>query len=134
MPKERGVRQEFLFALRIADRAPSPEALSRVLIHVADLVLRTKRALLRGEVVSIGEPPINDAGCSDLYASLPVAFPDGLETFMESAPPTVYVWLFPLHPHESRFVRDHGWSDFEDRLEAALPPVDLFDMNRKSVV
>jgi succinate dehydrogenase flavin-adding protein (antitoxin of CptAB toxin-antitoxin module) len=38
----------------------------------------------------------------------------------------------PISTEEADIVRTHGWSEFEDLLEAQDP--DLFDLNRPSVV
>jgi hypothetical protein len=42
------------------------------------------------------------------------------------------VWLIPLLTEEANFVKDRGWSLFEDVLELENP--DLMDLNRGSIV
>jgi hypothetical protein len=129
MSAERKVRQELLLAVR--DDLPAEE-LAKLLIDVAELLIKRGRALLRGDIVRLGDRVAADSAADALYASIPVAFPDGLATLMDSTPATVVVWLIPLQPPEAAFVESSGWSDFEERLEAANP--DLFDPERESVV
>lgn len=125
----RQVRQEILLALH-DDR--HVEELGKLLLHVADLLLKRGRALLRGDVIPLGDKIAADTAADALYASIPVVFPEGLATLRESTPATVVVWLIPLQPAEATFVESSGWGVFEERLEAANP--DLFDLGRGSVV
>jgi hypothetical protein len=128
MSQDRTVRQELLLAVR-DDRLA--EEVAKLLFHVADLLIRRKGALLRGEVIHIGDS-IGGGRADALYAAIPVAFPQDLATLECSSPPTVVVWLVPLQPAEVAFVESCGWSEFEHRLEAADP--DLFDLSRSSVI
>ncbi|MGK4000058.1 suppressor of fused domain protein [Sorangium sp. So ce1024] len=125
----RKVRQELLFACRNDTRI---EELGKLLIHVAELMLTRERAVLRGDVILLGCRISADSAADSLYASIPVVYPEGLSTLMDSTPATVVVWLIPLQPTEAAFVKSSGWSDFEDRLESA--DIDLFDLCRGSVV
>jgi len=68
---------------------------------------------------------------NQVYASIPTVYADGFSMLKESAPPTVFVWLFPLLPDETAFVQQSGWSEFENRLELINP--DLFDVCRTTV-
>lgn len=129
MPREREVRQELLFAAH--DRYPA-DRIASFLLSFAEYVGDRHRALLRGDVVGPADPLIPGVAATAVYASLPVVYPDGLATFRGSEPPTVLVWLIPLLPDEAPWVKAHGWSAFEDRLEAAEP--DLFDLDRPPVV
>jgi Suppressor of fused protein (SUFU). len=43
----------------------------------------------------------------------------------------VVAWLIPISVREARYVAEHGWSDFEDRLVEADP--DLTDIYRESL-
>jgi hypothetical protein len=123
----REVRQEFLIAFRPG--AVDTEELVRALMRVAEIVLARGRAVLRGELLAIGD--VGPSKADGLYASMPVMFPEGMATLNDSSPPTVFVWLIPLVGDERSFINDHGWNEFEERLEASSP--DLFDLCRSAV-
>jgi hypothetical protein len=127
--ERRSVRQELLLVAR-ADEAS--DVFSKLLIHVAALMLHEQRALLRGDIVPLGESIIAERQVDHLYASIPVVFCDELAVLNDSTPPTVLVWLIPLQKKEIDFVRTVGWSEFETRLESTDP--DLYDLRRESVV
>jgi hypothetical protein len=129
MPRNRSVRQELLITVR--DGEPVEE-LAKLLLGVTEEVQRRRRALLRGDVVPLGESICAHATADALYAAIPVVFPDALATLRDSSPPTVIVWLIPIRPPEAELIRASGWSVFEDRLEAT--EADLFDLCRESVV
>lgn len=129
MSEQRTVRQELLLAIR-DDGAL--EDWCKALLDVADHVRTEGYASLRGDVIAIGERIARGSAARAVYASIPVVFPDGLATLKDSSPPTVFVWLIPVLPTETRFIEKFGWSKFEDRLEATDP--DLFDPHRGSVV
>jgi hypothetical protein len=129
MADGRGVRQELLLAIH-DDRAP--EEFVKLVLHIAERQQRNGQALLRGDVISLGEQLAADSAAESLYASMPVVFPEGIETLSDSSPPTVFVWLVPILPREASFIASSGWSGFEDRVESADP--DLFDVCRVSVI
>lgn len=128
MQDGRTVRQELLFAVH-AER--SPDEFASLLLHLADGIIATGRALLRGEVLALGSKLATDTTAEAVYATMPSVFPDALATLNGTAPPTVFVWIVPLLPSEVTFVNVSGWSKFEDRLESAQP--DLFDISRPPV-
>ena len=66
-----------------------------------------------------------------MYAASPVVYPDGFAVFERSEPPTVFVWLIPIDAEEAELIDSHGWSWFEDQLEAQQP--DLFDLRRPRI-
>ncbi|QKL55768.1 suppressor of fused domain protein [Ralstonia solanacearum] len=125
----RTVRQELLFS--VAGRYPADQVASFLLTLSNHLRSRTK-ALLRGEVIGPSAPVIPGVAADAVYASMPVIFPQGLELYSESTPPTVLVWLIPLLASEAGFVRQEGWSRFEDLLEERNP--DVLDLNRPPLV
>jgi len=129
LPREREVRQELVFAAY--DRVPADQVAS-FLLTFAEYVAGQHRALLRGDVVGPASPLVPGAAACAVYASLPVVYPDGFATWRGSDPPTVLVWLLPLLKREAEWVKAHGWSAFEDRLESGDP--DLFDLDRAGVV
>lgn len=128
MPKGRSVRQELLLAVQAGS---AMDDFSKLLLHVAESVVGTHRALLRGDVFPLGHPIVRGSSCCHLYVSLPVVFPEGLATCDSTEPPTVFAWLVPVTDREEREIRTVGWSRFEDKLERA--DVDLFDLARSSV-
>lgn len=129
MGGNREVRQELLLAFADAD---GTEELAKLLLSVAEGMLDRGRALARGEV--IGNHPSTPVGTvpPELYASMPVVYPQGLTTLADSNPATVFVWLVPLRVPETEFIRAKGWNAFEDLLQDADP--DLFDLRRVSIV
>jgi hypothetical protein len=76
MSEGREVRQELLLAVR--DERPAAE-LAKLLTYVAGCPIRRRGALLRGDVVPLGDKVEGSAG-EMLHASLPVVFPEGLAT------------------------------------------------------
>jgi hypothetical protein len=126
---ERRVRQELVMVVG-ADVAA--DDIVRLLLHMGSEVQERGSALLRGEVFPLEGPVSADSGARALYASMPVVFPEGIETFSGTSPPTVIVWLFPILPPEVQLVEEVGWSEFEERLQATNPA--LFDYRRLSVV
>lgn len=129
MEDKRSVRQELLLAVP-DDR--QPEEFAKLLLTVAEQLETNKKALMRGEVIHLGEQIAMDSHANALYSSMPVLFPAGIATLADSAPPTVIVWLIPLLPSEVSFIESSGWSEFEDRLEAVDP--DLFNLCRESII
>ena len=125
----RKVRQELLLASY--DERPS-QNLVKALMHGVETVLAREHALLRGDIVPLGGPITAGSAATGLYASIPVVFYAGLATLQDSVPATVVVWLIPVLPAEIDFVESSGWSEFEERLEAADP--DLLDLTRSSVL
>jgi len=123
------VRQELLFAFPAEKQ---PDEFAQLLLHVADGIVTRQTALLRGEVVPLGDRVAADSDAEALYASLPVSFPDSLRTLSSTEPPTVFVWLFPVLPREVSAIAENGWDAFEDALERVQP--DLFDLARVSVI
>lgn len=129
MPRGREVRQELLLSV---SRHFADDDLAKLLVYVADGLLRKHHALLRGEVLPLGHPVARGSRCNGLYVSLPVVFPDALATCDDTQPATVFAWLIPLHPEEAEIVTRLGWNEFEDQPERAGP--DLFDLERPPVV
>jgi hypothetical protein len=105
----------------------APEA---ILSAVAEELLATHTALVRGEVIGPRGPLVAGSALEALYCSQPVYFSDALATFAGSEPATVFVWLVPISAAEARYVADRGWSAFEDHLVARDP--DLLDLLRPS--
>lgn len=128
MSGHRPVRQELLLGVR--NDAPLEE-LAKLLMHIGELMIERGGALLRGDVLPLESTVAPSSTANALYASIPVVFPEGLATLGDTSPATVIVWLVPLQSTEAMLVEMFGWSEFENRLEAANP--DLFDLGRESV-
>jgi hypothetical protein len=124
----REVRQELLIS---AHDEFDPEQVASFLLTFSEYFLNQRRALLRGDVVGPSSPLIPGAEVVAVYASLPTMFGDEFWTFSGSTPPTVLVWLIPVHDEEVAFIKANGWSAFEDLLEARNP--DLCDLRRCTV-
>lgn len=129
MPEKREVRQELV--LSAFESVPSDEIVS-FMLRFTDLVLSRHEALLRGQVVGPGQPLFSGSAVNAIYASMPVIFEEGFNTFEGTSPPTVLVWLIPIFSDEARYIEEHGWEDFEDILEQKDP--DLWDFGRQSVI
>lgn len=129
MPKGREVRQELLFAThaRSAD-----DDFSKLLLHVAESVVKERRALLRGEIVSLGHAVSRGSLCRNMYVSLPVIFPEGFGSYDEIRPTTVFAWMLPITDAEAEMIKSCGWSEFENILEKR--DADLFELSRPSLV
>ncbi len=126
----REYRQELLFS---AWNDESDDAICRFLAQfVLNVMLRDHQPLLRGEVVGPSSPLLPGSAMTAIYASIPVVFDEQLSVYRETTPPTIFIWLIPIRTEEAQFVEQHGWSAFEDQLEAVNP--DLLDLKRKSVV
>ena len=111
-------RLELIMAVGSEVKPPLP-----VLVRVGEEIISRHAALLRGDVVKVG-----GGGVEWLYATVPVYYPDALAQVDGVA----VVWLVPVSDSEARFVKQHGWDPFEDRLAEADP--DLTDLRRSPVV
>jgi hypothetical protein len=125
----RDIRQELVFATY--ESFPKV-AISSFLLTFAEYILSKRRALLRGDIVGPSEPIIPGVPLNAVYSTIPVIFSEGFATFGGTLPPTVLVWLLPLHGVEAEFVKRNGWNEFEEMLEAK--DIDLLDLNRKSIL
>ncbi|WP_094710691.1 suppressor of fused domain protein [Hahella sp. CCB-MM4] len=56
--------------------------------------------------------------------------PEAFE-IIEADPILVFVWLIPIYPEEQKFIREIGWSSFEELINDQQP--DFFDLNRARV-
>lgn len=128
MPQGREVRQELVFTAY--DNFPA-EQIASFMLTFCDYILSRKRALLRGDVVGPSDPIIPGVAANAIYAAIPVVFNERFHTYNDSSPPTVMVWLLPLVGEEASFVKQNGWNQFEDLLEAEDP--DLWDLNRPAI-
>ncbi|WP_343643670.1 suppressor of fused domain protein [Chryseobacterium sp.] len=100
-----------------------------LLLYVADKMLRTHRAILRGQVIDIPDNIFDNKEFTSVYVSVPVFFEDDFASFKVSTPATIFAWIFPLYENESNFINKNGWNKFEDELEVS--DCDFWDLNRK---
>jgi Suppressor of fused protein (SUFU) len=128
MPSEtsgRVIFHEFVMCVPEALRnGPLPSILQQVGLDV----LATARPLLRGEVVGPRGPLVPGSSLEALYAAAPVCFPDGFGQCEDADRSVAIAWLVPISLREARYVAEHGWDAFEDRLVEAQP--DLTDVCR----
>lgn len=129
MSDKREVRQE-LISTNI--KSVSSDGPVSFLLNVADSILFNHEALLRGQVIEPGRSIFTDSPMNAVYVSIPVLFDEGLYTFKETSPPTVLAWLIPIYANEAKYIKEHGWDNFEDILERKDP--DLWDLERPPVV
>jgi Suppressor of fused protein (SUFU) len=128
MPKNRVVRQELIFSAFEGYNSPK---IASFLLNFGDSVLRSGRALLRGDVLGPYSSLTQGAHVNFIYCTVPVMFDSRLATMVDSDPATVFVWLMPITDREAQFVKSNGWSKFEDILETSSP--NFWDLDRPSM-
>lgn len=127
---ERLFRHELLMS--VWKKIPDEDIVSFMHQFVCNVILHAHHPLLRSEVIGPSLPIIPGSSLTAIYATLPVLFKDDFAVFRRTTPPTVFVWLLPIHAQEADFIQNEGWSAFEDFLVEKDP--DLLDMQRESVV
>jgi hypothetical protein len=103
-----------------------------VLADVSDQAIAMHAAPERGTVIGPRGRFFAETKMEALYCTAPVCFDQGLAEFSPFPEPFVPIWLVPITPIEAQYVRTHGWSLFEDRLDESNP--DLLDLLRPAVV
>ncbi|MHB9861203.1 suppressor of fused domain protein [Streptomyces sp. YIM S03343] len=124
-------RHQHLELLACGRPVPGDEhgPLPGVLEWVADRLVASGEAVLRGDVVPLPMPLIPGGAMTALYAALPVCFDDEFASVvLENRVETSVVWLVPIGTAEVAFVRENGWTAFEEELVRQDP--DLLDLNR----
>lgn len=123
------IRQELLFSLY--DGSLSDEV-AKLLAVIADELLRSKKALTRGQVLGPSGPLLSSSGKEALYVTYPIYFPEEFHTFKNFSLQTFIAWLVPITAQEAADVKTFGWASFEHLLESKDP--DLLDIHRSSLV
>jgi hypothetical protein len=124
------VRQELLF---LSPRDFGDRNIPAVLQNIAAEAVGLERAYLRGEVIGPRGRLFDGYLFTSLYVSIPVHQPDSFRSFTTGEGGSiVFAWLVPIFDPEAQYVRDHGWSRFEDMLVERDP--DLVNFNRQPVV
>ncbi len=97
---------------------------------LADSVLSSGRALIRGEVVDGTGPMVDGSSLSALCCLAPAPLPQSFWLYGGSDPAMMFIWLVPLTNLEAEFARRVGPDEFEGHLVEAQDVVDLFDLRR----
>jgi hypothetical protein len=130
MPDGRYVRQELVFS---AYRNFSSEQIASFLSTFAEYLVSAHKALLQGDFIGPEAPIIRGTLLNSVYSTVPMIFDEGLAVYYGSEPPpTVFVWIIPIHEEEANYIRGNGWDKFEDVLERKNP--ELWDLTRVSVI
>lgn len=103
-----------------------------ILQQVANQNISSGEAYLRGDLLGPKGKLFNGLDLEALYVSTPVYFPETFEVYEDGDTPIVQVWLIPLTKKEAEYIKNNGWSKFEDILELNDP--DLIDFTRKSII
>jgi hypothetical protein len=103
-----------------------------VLFSAAKIVLARHTAFLLGEVVGPAGPLFPEAPWCTATALLcaPPAFFDSVfsEIELDNGTPMVFVELIPITTAEAKWVKDHGWSMFFEKVNGG--EVDIMDLTR----
>lgn len=125
----KSVRQE----LFVMFREGQENGITAGLLHqIAKDTLESNRAILRGDYVRRSGSLISGTNLVALYVTLPIYYPPEMWTCPTDEGEVVLCWMLPITEAEFRFLREQGWSKFEDRLNDAQ--FDLFDLHRPSLV
>ena len=118
--------------LLIAPESFGDGNIPKVLQDAAGVVLQRQTPLARGEVVEV-QPMFDCYPFTALYVALPVYFPEEFaEAVDDESSPVKIAWVVPITAAEAAYVKQHGWSAFEDLLTVQDP--DLADFKRHAVV
>lgn len=129
MIEDRTSRQEFVFS---AYKQFNNEYIASFLLTFAEHILSKNKALLRGEVIGPNAPIIWGTLLNSVYSAIPIVFENSFAVYDGTIPPTVFVWIIPLHEEEANYVRANGWVKFENLLETVDP--DIWNLNRNSII
>lgn len=103
-----------------------------VLEYVAERLVSSGEAVLRGEVIPLPMPLVPNGAMKALYAAIPVYFDDDFgSVVLENGSETSVVWLVPIGESEAAFIQAKGWGAFEEELVRHDP--DLLDLNRAEI-
>ena len=123
------LRMELLAMLNAGPRARLFPAL---VVDVASEMLKSHRALVRGDVIGPRGPLWEDSRLEALYVTAPVYFDDSFAAVaLGNGTDCVIAWLVPISVREAAFVGTHGWRRFEQLLAAENP--DLLDPDREEM-
>jgi hypothetical protein len=119
----RQLRLELLVGGRPGDFLPG------LLAQVAEELLGSGEAILRGDVLGPRGPLVPGSALEAWYAAIPVYQDDEFAAAaLDDGARAAIVWLVPVSRAEAAYVRSHGWQAFEDELVRHDP--DLLDLGR----
>jgi hypothetical protein len=123
------VRQELFVIFKNGQFDP---AFAPKLDQIARESARSDRPVLRGEVLHKQGALLANRDFVALYATLPIYYPDTFWSFHdEEQGDTALGWLLPIKANEQVYIRENGWSAFEELMDGAK--FDLFDLDRPSL-
>ena len=125
--ENKDVRCELLFSVM---EMYEHDNIYNLLRYVANEILSTHKALLRGQTLILPPGILKDCNMNGLYVSLPIFFDEDFHVY-NSSPPTVFCWIFPLYSEEMDFIAHNGWNRFEDILEVI--DCNLWDLKRPKI-
>jgi hypothetical protein len=127
-PSGKDIRQELMVIVPDGLRdGPIPGLLQQI----GTEALAAAKPLLRGDVIGPRGKLIEGSMMEAVYAAIPVYLPDDFAVYEGEGEQVVVVWLVPISAGEARYVKTHGWKEFEDRLLESDP--DLTDVFRASL-
>lgn len=127
--EDKKIRQELVFS---SYKRFSSEQIASFLSTFADHLVAKDKGLLRGDVFGPSSSIILGTLLNSVYAAIPVVFDESICVYKETTPPTVLVWIIPIHEEEANFIRTAGWNKFEELMEEEDP--DLWDLGRTSLI
>jgi Suppressor of fused protein (SUFU) len=122
------VRQELLFECH---QRFASDAWVSVLTFVAGRVAIDGAAVPAFEVVALDTALRKVTGVAALLCFTPIYHSSSLHVIEGTDPPTVVVWLVPLHETEAALARRDGWESLVSILEQRQP--DLLDLKRRPI-
>ncbi|MGH8240902.1 MAG: suppressor of fused domain protein [Steroidobacteraceae bacterium] len=125
LPRARQVRQELLTSV---NEATAGDQVADLILSLAEGALQRGRAILRGEVIALGQPAVPGSRLTCAYMTNPSSFNETLVRFVSDSPPTVFGSVIAITPGEAALVRERGWNWFEDELAQHHP--DTCDLYR----
>lgn len=102
-----------------------------LLLYISDKMLKTHKAILRGQVLEIPPRILGNKLFTSVYVSIPIFFEEGFASMKTSNPDTIFAWIFPLYKSEADFISRNGWDVFEDLLEK--DDCDFWSLNRSEI-
>jgi Suppressor of fused protein (SUFU) len=129
-PQRRSIRHEFVVACDSHFRETNiPAVMQQLGIQVLD----ANEPVLRGDFIGPRGALFGQQLITGFYAAVPTFLPDDFGTGpIGDGTAAVFVWLIPVTTAEIEWGRQHGWVEFESRLEELSP--DLFDLARRSIM
>lgn len=108
---------------------PGTDFLPGLVGQVAEEVVTSGRAVLRGDVIGPRGPLVPGSRMEAWYAASPVYYDDDFAGVdLDDGHRAAIVWLAPISRCEAEFVSTNGWRAFEDELIKDDP--DLLDLHR----